>query len=54
VGFGVLEAQARLSVSPSLFLLPVDQHVELSASPSAPCLPVCDHTSRKNNDVLNL
>ena len=42
-GFEVSEAQARPSII--LFLLPVDQDVELSAPSLAPCLPACHHAS---------
>jgi hypothetical protein len=49
VDFRVSEAQARPSVSLSLFLLPVDPDVELSAT-----CPACCHASCHDNNRPNL
>ena len=52
--FEVSEAQARPRVFHSLFLLPMDQDVELSAPSPALCLPACCHASSHDDNGLNL
>jgi hypothetical protein len=53
VGFGVSEAQARLSDFRSLFL-PLGPDVELSSISGAPCRPACCCASHYDDNGLDL
>jgi hypothetical protein len=48
----IVEAMPNVEDSP--FLLPMDQDVELVATSRVPCLPACCHTSRHDDNGLNL
>lgn len=53
-GFKVSEAEARTSVSPSLFLLPADLDGTVSATSLAASLAVHYHASCHDDNGLNL